>query len=335
MENKAPDWKIAELYEKSWEAVKKNKVLWIFGAAISGIGIGSNSSSRINSSDLDSFKEIFSPNTPSTEGATQVLGAATSGVLETLAAQVFSSIPPYLYFVLGLEILLFFILAIVLAVISSAWLQGAIIQASNSALDNQPVTIRDCSEKSFKSITSLIWLQIVPSLVLIVPSLLLTVLFGVGMVVISETAFRIILGLLFLVSLSAFVYIAVYLTLSQIWATRKVVLDGEKGKPSLISGYKISRKKGGSMILLGIVNNILSAIIIGIPILVLVGLIFGAILGGDGSTTALILRNGFVIALILFLPVFIIGLTLLNGILTAFKTTVWTLAYKNIRGKYD
>lgn len=324
-----PDWTISQLYEKAWELVKKNRVLWVFGMAMAGLGFGSSSNFNFDSADLESIKKIF--NAPGKEqGAEQVWGVASSN-LSLLVSQIFSLIPPFFYIIFTLEIVILIIMWIVLSLISSAWTNASLISGIQTAFDGQTPTIRDSSERAFPKIKPLIWLQIVPVLVFIIISILVFGILGLGLAL-GPDFLKIIFGISLFITVILFVYAAIMLLLTQIWAPREVVLNQKSGRNALASGYKMAKKKRGAMLLLGLVNTILSGIIIGIPLMLIFGLLLGRTFSFSGN------QNLGIVLLVfggLLMLVFIFGGLIVSGILTAFKAAVWTIAYNNIKGKYD
>lgn len=324
------DWQIGKLYEKAWEIIKKNKVLWIFGAAIAGIG-SSYSSSNFQSDDFKFFEKIFQQDSvPTNPGQlTQVLGATTDSSFGQILTQLTANIPSYFYFLLSIEVLAVVGVMLFFGILKSAWTTGGLISGTYLASEGKSVTIRDSSEKTFPHLRSLIWLQIVPSLVVFGGAVLA---FGILTLVITlgPTPLKIIFGLLAVVGFIALLYILVFLFFSQIWAPRKVIIDQDPAKKALFSSYKIAKKKFWAMALLALVNSILGFIVVMVP-LMLIGVIFAlGFLGFRGNFNPVV-----ILPLLPIIPVFIFGFLLLSGILTAFKATVWTLAYQKIRGKYD
>lgn len=331
MDKNAPDWTIADLYQRSFEVIKKNKILWIFGIAAAGAGLGNYSNFRsFGNFDSDTFKNLpgnlfkDAPANPSVEHLTQVLGSSTD-----VLSQLFTTVPAYLYILLGLELLLVFIFGMIITLIYKAWADGALIYGIQMASQNATLSIQDLSEKSFTSIKPLIWLQIVPWLIFLLISAALSAI-SISLITIGSTR---IVGLIFLfVSLLIIVYGLILLNLSSIWALRKIVLDKQKAADALKLGYKIAREKYWSMSLLGAVNAILGILIMIIP----AALIIAPIIGG----VFLILKNpsflpGLIIGGAILFLILIIALQIIGGILYSFKACIWTLAYNSIKGKYE
>lgn len=333
-ENPSNDWSIHDLYEKAFAMVKSNKVLWIFGMAAATLGAGG---CNYNFSQLGNiFPDQGKPlqDIPTTPPATydqisQVLGTNTNQVFGIIG-QFFSGTPVYFWIILAVEILALVLLGLIINLINNAWSNAALIHGIQSAVDNKKPSLRESSEKAFTNIKSLIWLKVVPTLVLGLATLITLGLLFAGLSLIPSL--RIIFILLIIIAIFGLLFVFLFLSLSQIWAPRLVILENLQAKESLLKGLRISKKKFWSMMLLAMVNTILTAIIMGTIIALIVGLVFvGALSFGANQVIGIAL---IVIGGILILT-FIFGWILISGFLTAFKASVWTLAYNNIRGKYD
>ncbi len=333
VENKAviekPDWMIEELYRKAWQIVKSNKMLWVFGVAI-GAGTSFNYNNSLDKSDTEWLQKLFEGNPQQGQELTHVLGTATS-TTDGMISQLFSAVPPYLWIILVLEFLLLVISGIFISLIYKSWATGALLENVDRCIKGGKAAINEASEKAFKVLKPLLWLEIIPSLILTLASVIGLIVFAAGIVFAPN-----ILKVIFILLMIGFVFFLAYawimLTASLIWATRKVVTENKPAKEALSLGYNIAKKKFWAILLLGLVNNILIVIVFGIPIVVLIGIIIGGIIAGismKGLGIAI-----FIIAGLLFLAL-IIGLTVAGGILNAFKASVWSLAYNNIKGKYE
>lgn len=329
-ENKAliekSDWTIEELYRKAWQIVKNNKMLWVFGAAI-GAGTSFNYNNNLNKSDIEWFQKLFEGNPQQGQELTRVLGESTSAT-GSIISQLFASVSLYLWVLLGLEFLFLILFGIFISLIYQSWATGALLENVDRCIKGGKAAIREASEKAFTILKPLLWLEIIPQLILTLIIIAgFTVLIG-GFVLV--TGLSRIIFILFLFGFVIFmIYVWIILTTSLIWATRKVVTENKPAKEALRCGYNIAKKKFWSILLLGLVNNILVAVVFGIPIIAVIGLIVGAIFAGKSFGFAL-----FIIAGLLLFALIIAG-TVVSGILSAFKATVWSLAYGNIKGKYE
>ncbi len=327
-----PDWSISELYEKSWEIVKNNKILWIFGMALAGAG--SSFSSFSNSS--SNFKDLVNPSfnpipSPAPDQINQVLGAATSTTAVSNILQILSAVPWYFYAVLVLEIIFLVVLGFAISIIYSAWSHASLIQGIQTAYNHEKPTIADSSEKAFSAIKPLAFLSIVPSLVVVSVGIITSIVF-IFLLTLGGAVFKIIAGLMLVVWIIFFLLALIMLSATLIWSYREVILGKKPAMEAFKRGYYLAKKKIWSMLLLGFINTILSAVVTGIPIVIAIGVIVGGFL----SLSAF--KNLAVVLIILGAALFfviIIGLTFLGGILNAFKASVWTIAYNKIAKKYE
>lgn len=324
-----PDWTIEELYRKAWQIVKNNKILWVFGAAI-GAATSFNFNSSLDKSDTKWLQKIFEGDPQQGQELTRVLGAVTSRS-DSIISQLFSAVPPYLWILLGLEFFLLVLFGIFVSLLYKSWATGALLDNLERCIKGGKATIREASEKAFTILKPLLWLQIIPVLILTIGSVAVIVLLGTG-IAFAPGLLKAIFGLLLFGFMFFLVYAWIMLTASLIWATRQVATGNKGAKEALRSGYNIAKKKFWSILLLGFVNNILVAIVIGIPIVMLIGIIIGGFFAYQSIQSLGI--GIFIIGGLLLFTLIIAGIVV-GGILNAFKASVWSLAYNNIKGKYE
>ena len=334
MEEKKVDWNISDLYSKSWQIIKNNKVLWLFGMATVALSSGS-SRTNISSENLNYIKKFFQNNNSgnTSDKLTQVLGTSTNTFTETIK-NIFLTVPIWLYVLLGLGILLLILVNIVLGIIYQAWANGALIAGVNAGAVNQKPTINQSSNQALPVIRGLIWLNIIPTLIFFLVTAVVSGLLIFAIILLPSFTKVVPIIATVLVGLAAIVG-WVLISLTQILASRRVVLDKKPAAQSFSSSFKIVRKKFWKMFTLAIVNTVLSFImmfIMAIPLIVAGGAaIFGFISSKSNSSLILII---IVVGVILFL-LFAIGFTIFSGILNSFKASVWTLAYNHIKGDYN
>lgn len=329
-ENK-PDWNISELYSKAWQVVKKNKILWVLGAA-SAVGSSYNfRSSNFNSAD---FQKLFNQN-PATQHApqklTEVLGASTNKPFTDSIFHILTSVPMSLYVIGVVELAAILFLGLIISLVYRAWTQGMMIKATDHALKDQKINLEDITREILPIIKPLIWLNIVPGLVFTL-AILITIIVLTFAIALVPFPIKILPILIAVAALGATIYWAILLAVSLLWAPREIVLNHKKGKESLMAGFKIGKKKFWASLALGLVNNILSIVMFLVPVAILGALIIGGVFSAIKSPSTIPFLVG--AAIISGLPV-IFGLTLLGGIIESFKATVWTDAYSKIKGKYD
>lgn len=335
MEEKSTNWDISDLYRKSWQIIKNNKVLWLFGMAAVTFSSGS-SRSNISSDNFDSVIKFFQNNgsTTTSDKITQVLGASTSSPFTETLRSLFFSVPLWFYILLGISVLLLILVNVVLGVIYQAWVSGSLISGVYSASTDQKPTINQSSNQAFTSIRGIIWLNIVPYLTFfLIAAILFTVLiFSIVLLPSIAKAIPIILTVLAVIT---FLIGLLFINLTQIWASRRVILDKKPAKESFWSSFKMVKKKFWHMVLLAIVNTMISIgvmVIMAIPILIGGGVaVFSFIFSKPNPSLIPILIG---IGILIFL-IYTVGYTILSGIVNSFKASVWTLAYNHIKGGYS
>lgn len=336
------DWTLSELYSKAWEIIKKNKVIWIFGIALTAASysFGGNFNLPANTGG-GNYQELFKSLPGNNPAKTpNVLGLTTGNPFDPII-QLFLGVPHFLYAILVLEFLLAIVGAIIIGLIYKAWSEASLIQSIQLGYENSEVSIRKSSEKAFPAIKSLIWLYVIPWLLFwIIFGLIFATLFGLIFIFKSNISLIILLGVLIFASFIFFIYVLLMLSLSLIWGVREAILNKNSAKNSLLIGYKIARKKFISMIVIGALNLGVTIAVIGIPIGIIVVLLISSVFlgininGGDLGDS--LLKNLWIIipAVLSFLIVFFVVIMFLTGIFTGFKAAVWNIAYNKIKGKY-
>ncbi len=328
IEQNKPDWSIGELYKNAWEIVKNNKILWIFGMATAAGGFSGNSSRSLDQKDFEGLQKIF--NSTPKDSSSKVLGTATNSLTDTISL-LFSNIPTSYYIAIGIELIIFLIIALIISVVYKSWAQAALLEGIQSSINKNTLSIKELSEKAFGSVKSIILIQLVPLILLLLTSISLILIIIYGSFNIPNSAKS---SLLLFVPIFLIVFITaiIYINLTIIWAIRIAVIDKKPARAALNIGYKIAKKKFWASVLLGLVNVISEGIVYAIILLPSIALVVGGIYGISKNTywSIGIITTGF----ILFM-VFIFALSILSGVITAFKTTVWSLAYNAIKGKYE
>jgi len=325
----SPDWSIEELYRKAWHIVKNNKVLWIFAAAAGG-GMSFNNSSSFDSKDFEGLQKLFENKSVPGSEEFAVLGAATNSAGDMLA-YLFSTTPFWFYIILGLEILFLILFGIAVSMIYKSFAQGALLESINTCIKDGKASITDASQAAFNYIKPLLFLQIIPGLILTLAAFIAFIIAGIG-VALSNGGLRLFFVFAIIVFICLSIYAFLMLALTNIWAPRIVVTDKKSGVEALSSAYFIARKKFWASMLLALINSILSGIITIVPVLAFILLGAGGFFVGWQVET---LRIPLVLLGVALFIAFILLLTVGGAVFQAFKATVWSLAYTNIRGKYD
>jgi len=150
------------------------------------------------------------------------------------------------------------------------------------------------------------------------------------------------IGLLFLVVI-LFVAVFIVLGLLRHFFRRVAALEGRGVLEAIREGFHLVRRHAGDVVLMGLlmVGLGIGVTLLGIPViiaLVVLGLLAGGVpgllLGGlaslafDGAVPWIV---GLVTGLPLFFLVFGVPALFLSGLYETFKSTVWTLAYRELR----
>ena len=323
------DWEISTLYSKSWEIVKNNKVTWIFGAAVASMMGGSSSFNSSGDFDTESFQKLFNQEEPAREKISQVLGSSIDPIT-TLFNQIVQTIPFYYYVIFALEIIFLIVVGFVIRCIYSAWAHASLIESVNSAYHNHKPTIADSSQKGFAHIKSFVLLELIPMLfyLVVIPASIL--IFALGFSV-DNFGMRVFLGVLVAIEVCLLIYVTIVINIGMIWAYREIAISDKGVKESFWDGIKIARKKFWGSLGVGALNVFLSGIVGAIPLLILIALIGWGVysyLSTEKISPEVVL--GIAAAVIVYIPVSLI----LGGMIHAFKASVWTIAYDNIKGKY-
>lgn len=310
---------ISQIYKKSFEIVKNNRWLWVFGmilVAFAGGGGGANFSNAFNWGDF------------SKKDTSNLTDKVDYNPVVSYFKDLLLSIPPSLYIALALVIIFAIIVGFIISIVVSSWARGAAIGAINDVYDGKSVSLRSGSEHGARSLKRILWLTIVPwflyFLTLIVVGGLLTLL----TVLFSNTPLMYIMVFFLIILIFVAVIVSLGISAIQIWAERVVVIEGKNAREAFVEGWMLVKKHFFNMLLLGTANCFLSCCFG----LVIVGTVAALI----GSGVALIFINkqlgvifflviGFFVLLVLLLS------TLISGIYKIFNYTTWNILYRQIK----
>lgn len=331
MKENSPNWPISDWYKKSWQIVKHNKILWLFGMAAAVANSGTSSSFRSNN--FDSFQKFFEKNetTHTTVKISQVLGDSTNPFME-LVKHTFLSVPTWIYGLLILGIAVLALISVVLGFIYSAWSEAAVIAGTQSDKEEKKLDISEISHLAFPTIRGLIWLKIVPFLVVF--GITVSIIFVAGIlttVLPSSLSFiPIIIGI---ITITAGFIIFILMSLAQIWAVRGVVLDKKPAQKTFVDSFNLARNTFWKMVKLGLSNTLVSlSITIGLilPLAISGGVLYFTYKASPDYLIPIIIFVGLSLLLII-----IIGSSIVNGIFYSFKASVWNFAYYHIKKNHD
>jgi hypothetical protein len=147
---------------------------------------------------------------------------------------------------------------------------------------------------------------------------------------------KIFAGLLFFAALIVFIIAFLFITMAGIWAPRKVILDKIPAYDAFVVGIHIAKKKFWKTLMYGGFNTLMQTIILIIvfvlPLLIIATLLFIAI-GTAKTALGITITLGIIMALLFV--IWIAAITILTGVVTTFKTAIWSICYQKIRGKYE
>lgn len=327
MEQKPPDWTISELYQKAWFMVRNNKILWLFalafgGGLMSGSGSSNSSSSGGSSSTWQFFQNFFQNH----QQSSKVLGDATSSTADIIFS-VFSGIPFWLIALIGFE--LFFLLFIIITTfyIYQNWAHAALIETIETISNGGKATIRDSSEKAFRSILPVMQVTTIPSgifFAILIAELIITILSAFF----APTLFF----FMALVIFTYFLIFGIFILLNNIIAPRVIVLEKKQAKEAFLESLEIIKQKKYDLALVGLINGIMTWVISVIVAVVSFGIILsGAFIFLFGGQSFLTLP--FIIFVTIPLVLYLVGYQIADSIVGAFKACVWSLAFSKLRRK--
>lgn len=304
-----------EVLTRAWQIIWKHKVLWIFGILAScGRGGGGGNGGGGNS------------------------GYDASGQPPNLPPQAlrwFQTIEDNLTTILIIAVALICILWIVtifLSVIGKVGLIRGTFQADNGAE-------RLIFGQLFSESIPYFWRMFGLSLILSLPVLILVVgmigILGFGMVAAgnnSETAALSFLGMAPILIGCFCLLIPVMFVLGMIFrqAENAIVLEEMGVLPSISRGWEIFRANLGPIILMAIILAVIrfvTGLVIAIPLFVVVFPAMLAFVAGEGQNLTPLYLMG--LCFCLYIPVALV----LQGIITAYTESAWTLTYMRLTQK--
>ena len=305
------NFNFGEVLTRAWKIVWKHKVLWIFGILAScgrggGSGNGGGGNNNFNGS---------SPNLP-------------PQVMQWLQ-WVQNHITQFIAITLAIVCIIWIIVAF-LSTIGKIGLIRGTAQAEGGA---ESLIFGQLFSESMPYF----WRMFGLSLIVVIPILILVVLLIV-MAIYAEgsgtASASILSGFALLIICCICLFIPVMIVLGMIFrqAERAIVLEDLGVLPAISRGWEIFRANLGPIILMAIILGVIGfvvGLVIAIPILIIVfPALIAFIAGGAQNNTPLIFMG---VCFCLYLPV----LLLLNGILTAYSESAWTLTYMRLTHKPD
>ena len=309
------DFNFGEVLTRAWQIIWKHKVLWIFGILAScgqGRGGGNSSSNFRNNGNPGNFG---------------------------------SNLPPqFLQFANWLENHVMQFVIIIFAVVCIIWIIALFLSTIGRIGLIRGAAQADGGAESllfgqlFSESIPYFWRMFGLSLIIAIPVLLFVVVLVVGMLLIiipaSQNNASSALSAAALIPVligCCCLFIPVMFVLGMIFsqAERALVLEELGVMPALSRGWEVFRANLGPMILMAIILAVLgfvSGLIIAIPIFIIVfPTMFAYLAGGAQSASPLIFMG---VCICLYFPVALV----LQGIVTSYTETAWTLTFMRLTG---
>ncbi len=312
------NFNFGEVLTRAWQIVWKHKVLWIFGILASCGQGGGGGNGGGNSGGGDNG---FSPNLP--PQLTQWTQWIENNLTQFIA-------------ILVAILCIIWIVVAFLSTIGKIGLIRGTAQAEGGAVSL-------IFGQLFSESMPYFWRMFGLSLILALPILVFVVVLVVGAlafivpVSVSSGESSSALGALAIVPIilgCVCLLIPVMIVISMVFsqAARAIVLEELDVLPAISRGWEIFRANLGPIILMAIILGVISFVVgfaTVIPVMIMVfPAMFAFIAGGAQSNTPWIFMG---VCVCLYLPVLI----LLNGILTAYAESAWTLVYMRLTKPQD
>jgi MFS family permease len=319
------------IIKRSWEIVKRQKVLWVFGmvlAVFSGSG-GGGFQSGGNFRDLGKLFENKKELPPDTgQKISSVLGNVTSDA-GAFFSSIVSQIPPIYWVFLALGIFTLIVLALIIGIFMRNWATGALFALAAEEEKGQELTLKKGSDFGCKYWLRLFLVSFIPWVCLML--VIFGGLLGLALVaLILPEGLRVIIFLPMVLGVLVLIVAVLVITVWIAFAQLVVVLEDFPVRETLSFSWKLTKKFFWEGVVLGLINMGFGCLIgcgTMTVIMLAVGLIVIGFLIHKSVGIFLLLCLG-TIGLIL-----ILGGVLIQGIYKAFTTTNWVLMYLELKRK--
>lgn len=320
-----------KIIQRSFEIVKKNKALWVFGLVLATVTSGgfSGGGSYTSSGKTENLKKIFEQKEklpkPVTEKLSQVLGLATQNSYQFLT-DILSSIPLSFWLVLILSIILAILFSLILRIFLTNWAKGALFYLATDADKGEEVTLEKGSDYGRKHWLNLFIFDLIlwASFFLISFSILIILFLFLLIPVIGPFIFVLLLVIFFFV----FTASAIFLTVWSVLGELMIVLEDLTYKTALSFSLELTKKVFWQTLLMGIINQgigCLTSLFMGLITIVIIMMIAFSFIINPFFGLGMAIISGTTLILI-----FVFSL-LFSGIIKALTTTNWVLFYQEIK----
>ncbi len=319
------------IIRRSWEIVKREKVLWVFATvlvAFSGGGMGNINSVANSGSSIFKDKQTV-PETG--KKISQVLGTATTNPQQFFQT-ILGSVPPLFWVALGLGFIVAVLFGIVYFIYVRNWALGALWSQCREAGSGNPTSLKMGSREGRKHWKDLFLTSLLPWLLFAGIAGVLAIILVIPMIFLAGSPLIIILFLVMTIVLIALMIYLVYTMLWQTFAQLSVILENFSWQEALPFGRKLTHAFFIDALLMGFINQgigcavgCLASIILGIlALIVFVLFVISHFLGG-----------AFLVILSIPAIIFLFGWALLSGIMLAFSSCNWVLFYQELQKKEE
>jgi len=325
-----------QIIKKSWQIVKKNKPMWVYGLVLAAFTAGSSMSSGYNGGssgnfNLDKFfknKDKIPKDAP--EKISQVLGQAVTDPLKFITG-LLSPIPATFWLTLGIGLFLIIIFGIILRIFLINWSKGALFALAKDALEGKETTLKKGSDYGRKYWTRLWLLNLILwgaySLIVI-----FSIIIFAGLIVLMPIAIKIFFGIILVFEIIALFPVSIFIILWSTFSSIVVCTENYSLQKALSFGKILAKKFLLDSLLMGVFNvgiNCIAGCIIPIVFLIALG-VFGGITAGTFILGGIFGIFPLTISILVFI-LLIAGFLVVSGVLKALTMTNWIIFYNEIK----
>ena len=310
-----------KILKKSWQIVKSNKILWILGMLLGG-GLGSGSGGGGGSGSGDGGS-----NTGVNSGSI-VDNSFYNNFVSFLekAFEVVKNVPIYVWISLGVIFLLMIIFSIIVSVVVRNWAEGAVIGLVDKEEAGEKMTFQSAGRLGMKSLKDLIWISIVPSLIFFLIVAVITII--IVLLALIPKIGIVLAALMGIPLVLVVIFGSLVMGMIRVLANRVAVIEGENYWESYRQAFVLVKKSFFQMVGLGIINYLIGCGLSCLYLLVVIILILIVVIG-------FLIHWGVGVPLLLPALVFFVFSLLFIGAFNSFRSTSWTLFYKELKAQQE
>lgn len=238
----------------TFNAIKKNKWLFVYALVIAAFSSGGNYSSFSNS--FSSSESTNLENLPQElpEKTSTVLGAYTGAVAEW-----FSSIQVSLWLFLVLALLLAFFLSLIIRVVASSWARSGIILGFNKAFLGELVSLKNTSKSAVSYIKNIIFFDVYMFLVVFLVILAFGVIWLIGYLTLRSVGdFGILISVVgIFLTVATLIYVFILFSFISAYGERLIVLKNLTPKLAWKKAFSLSRGNFFPSLIMSVINSLL------------------------------------------------------------------------------